>query len=445
MNAGQELTRPAPTTGAHLDPAAALSLGRIAWIQVVLASVLMLATLPGRTQGLGLVTEPLLRDLQLDRVDYANMNLWATLLGALACFPAGWLIERLGLRWTTAGVLLLLGISVWQLSTVAASSVLVFGWLFATRAFGQSALSVCSIVTVGRWFPQRAGLAMGVYSVLLSVWFAVAFGVVGYSVRANGWRPAWGQIALALMFVITPLVVLVLREPERRGRGDLATQQTEGQVSPRGKAPADLTLGEVLKTGAFWLFAGSAAAFNLVASGLGLFNEGVLAERGFDQKTYHVFLAVTTLLSLGGQFLCGWLSRKYRYQTLTFLALVVYAIALGFIPVMSQHWQLWVLAALMGGSGGMIIVIFFSVWSDLFGQRHLGRIQGAAQMLTVLSSALGPLLFARSVEVCHSYSPLLFVLSGVTLVLAFAARYVRTPSELAASANPSGAQTGCPA
>ena len=62
----------------------------------------MVATLPGRTPGLGLVTEPLLQDLNLDRVSYANMNLWATLLGALVCFPAGWAIERVGLRWITA-------------------------------------------------------------------------------------------------------------------------------------------------------------------------------------------------------------------------------------------------------------------------------------------------------------------------------------------------------
>src|SRR5262249_42205401 len=37
------------------------------WINVVLASVAMTATLPGRSHGLGLVTEPLVSDLNLDR------------------------------------------------------------------------------------------------------------------------------------------------------------------------------------------------------------------------------------------------------------------------------------------------------------------------------------------------------------------------------------------
>ena len=422
MTAGPELsTKPENRLTAESVNTVPSNLRRVARTQVVLASVLMVATLPGRTQGLGLVTEPLLHDLHLDRVAYANMNLWATLLGAFVCFPAGWAIERIGLRWTTAAIAMLLGLSTWQLGSVAGSALLLFAWLLATRAFGQSALSVCSIVTVGRWFPNRAGLAMGVYSVLLSIGFAVAFGVVGYSVRTNGWRAAWEQIALALVFVVTPLALFALREPAR---------VVEGASNTKAITSTGLTLAASLNTGAFWLFAGSAAAFNLVASGLGLFNEAVLAERGFDQRTYHLFLAVTTLLSLGGQFLCGWLSRKLRYQTLTFLSLLVYALGLAFMPLSSHYWQLWILAALLGGAGGMIIVIFFSVWSDLFGQRHLGRIQGAAQMLTVLSSGLGPLLFAKTVEVWGSYTPLLFTLAGLTLALAFVARHVRAPDYL---------------
>src|SRR5262249_6882963 len=117
----------------------------------------------------------------------------------------------------------------------------------------------------------------------------------------------------------------------------------------------DFTLGEAIRTGAFWLFAGAGGAFNLVASGLGLFNEAVLAERGFDRKSFHIFLAASSLMSLAGQFLCGWLTRRYKYQTLVGFALFLYAISLGVIPLITQHWHLWALAAFMGVAGGMII------------------------------------------------------------------------------------------
>jgi MFS family permease len=390
-------------------------------MQVVLASILMVATFPSRTQGLGLITEPLLLDLRLDRVRYANMNLWATLLGALACFPAGWAIDRYGLRWITAAVVLLLGIVVWQFGAVMTPGVLLFALLLATRAIGQSALSVCSIATVARWFPGRAGFAMGVYSVLLSVFFAVAFGAIGYSVRASGWRETWAWIAGILIFTVAPLVLVALREPRRNSSSARVPAETE--TNRHGQ----FTLAASLRTPAFWVFAGAGAAFNLVSSGLGLFNESILNERGFDQKTFHVFLVVTTLASLVGQFVSGWLTRRWRYQTLTFLALLVYALGLGLVPFINQHWQLWILAVLLGAAGGMIIVVFFSVWSDLFGQRHLGRIQGAAQMLTVVFSGLGPLLFAQCVKATGSYAPLLLALAGFSALLALVARQVPVP------------------
>ena len=78
----------------------------------LLAAAAMVATLPGRTHGLGLITEPLLADLGLDRVAFASLNFWATLLGAAFCLPIGWLLDRVGMRTTLAGVLLALGATV---------------------------------------------------------------------------------------------------------------------------------------------------------------------------------------------------------------------------------------------------------------------------------------------------------------------------------------------
>src|SRR5262245_59077411 len=149
------------------------------WLHVILAAFLMLATLPGRTQGLGLVTEPLLQDLRLDRVLFANLNLWATLIGAVFCFPAGWLLDRFGLRRVTPILVALLGLVVWQMSHLGGGVVWMFVLLTLTRGLGQSALSVASISAVGKWFERRVGLAMGVYAFLLSALFAVAFGVIG--------------------------------------------------------------------------------------------------------------------------------------------------------------------------------------------------------------------------------------------------------------------------
>src|SRR6476646_11169612 len=82
------------------------------------AAAAMVATLPGRTHGLGLVTEPLLADPGLDRVPFAALNFWATLLGAAFCLPAGWAIDRVGVRAVLAAVLVGLGVVVAAMTRV---------------------------------------------------------------------------------------------------------------------------------------------------------------------------------------------------------------------------------------------------------------------------------------------------------------------------------------
>src|SRR5262245_39224735 len=388
-----------------------------AWTNVLIAALIMVATLPGRTQGLGLITEPLLRDLNVDRVSYAHINLWATLLGAIVCLPAGRLFDRLGLRITTTLITALLSLVVWRMSSLAGGIAALFFLVFATRALGQSALSVASITVVGKAFDRSIGVAMGVYSVLLSMFFAGAFTIVGSVVRNAGWREAWSGIALALVLFVTPAVLVFLREPGK-------TLPSHGKNGIGGEG---LSLREALGTPAFWVFGGATSLYGLVASGLGLFNEAVLAERGFSQETYHQFLAGTAIIALIGQLGCGLMTLRWSMQRLVAGALFAYAVALAAFPFLTTLPQLWIFAALVGFSGGMITVIFFAIWRRAYGSAHLGRIQGAAQMLTVLASAIGPLLFAKSVELTGSYMPVLYALAPAVALLGIAALRVRLP------------------
>ena len=187
------------------------------WIVLLAAAAAMLGTLPGRTQGLGLVTEPLMADLGISRVDYAQLNLWATLIGSLAAIGIGRFIDRLGTRVVLTVVAAALGAVV-----VAMSGVQSF-WALAvavtlTRGLGQSALSVISLAMVGQWFVRRIDIAMAVYSIVMSIGFMIAFPVVGSLVQSIGWRAAWMWIGVALIVALAPISWLfVRRDPETIG------------------------------------------------------------------------------------------------------------------------------------------------------------------------------------------------------------------------------------
>ena len=71
------------------------------------------------------------------------------------------------------------------------------------------------------------------------------------------------------------------------------------------------------------------------------------------------------------------------------------------------------------------MVIFFAFWRRHYGRKELGRIQGAAQALTVVGSAIGPLLLAQAFTISGSYS-VVFRLLAVA-VAAFALLAWLTP------------------
>src|SRR6188474_241285 len=180
------------------------------WVMLLLAAAAMVGTLPGRTQGLGLVTEPLIADLGIGRVDYAQLNLWATLIGAVFAIGIGRFIDRLGARIVLTTVAAALGIVVCAMSNVHSFWALAIA-VTLTRGFGQSALSVISLTMVGQWFVRGIDGAMAVYSILMSIGFMIAFPVVGSLVQSWGWRSAWFAIGIALLVVLAPLSLALAR------------------------------------------------------------------------------------------------------------------------------------------------------------------------------------------------------------------------------------------
>jgi MFS family permease len=394
------------------------------WTNLIVAALAMVATLPGRTQGLGLVTEPLLADLRVDRVTYATINLWATLIGSLFCLPVGRLTDRLGARVMLIALMSSLGATVLVMSRSASLDAL---WvtITLTRGLGQSALSVVSLALVGKWFARRLNQAMGVYALLVGVGFIVAFPTVGQAIQSAGWRAAWSGVGVALIAVLTPLAWVFVR--------DRPVSDPSGDVENLTAQPSDLTVWEALRSSAFWVFALSSSVFGLVYSGIALFNESILAERGFGPSTYYMALVTSTLLGLAANFAGGWLASSWSIQKLMGIGMAVLAVALLALPHVQTEAHVVLYAVAMGVAGGIVTVVFFSVWGQVFGRSHLGRIQGCAQMLTVLASAIGPLLLAQTLARTGSYDAIFYGLAVVVIALGISSWLVALPRRPAAS------------
>jgi MFS family permease len=187
------------------------------------------------------------------------------------------------------------------------------------------------------------------------------------------------------------------------------------------------TWQQALASPAFWTFSIGAALYGLVASGIGLFNESILAERGFGPDVYYQTLIVTAMTALIGNFGGGWLATRMSLTNLLAASLFVLALGLAALPHITAFAHVMAWATAMGLGGGLVMVLFFSVWPRVYGRAHLGRIQGAAQAMTVVASAIGPLLLAWCVDWTGSYAAMFNILAAVIGSLAFVSMMTPLP------------------
>ncbi|QJX00980.1 MFS transporter [Frigoriglobus tundricola] len=392
------------------------------WVNVVLAAVAMSATLPGRTYGLGLIKEPLRAELGITDLRFNVLNFWSVVIGAACVVPVGRLIDRLGARRVLAGVGAALGGCVLLMSRAADEAALAVT-LTLVRGLGQGALSVVAIALVVKWFRRRAGVAIGAFALLLAPGFVVPIIMVGEAVTAVGWRAAWAGIGSVLLFGLVPLGLVFARSsPEACGippdESDDAADRAE-PMAPRA----------VLATPSFWVFTAAATVFNLVFSALTLDNESLLVEHCLDGKQANELILGTLMFSgLPANVVAGSLARRRPLGKLLGGGVAILAASVLLFPFVTTLGLAVVYAVLLGVSGGVVTVIYFTVYGHTYGRTHLGSIQATVQVLSVFASASGPVLLAAVREQGNGTGPFFYGFAAVALVIAVAAWVVRPPA-----------------
>ena len=399
------------------------------WTILLMASIAMTATLPGRTHGLGLITKPLTDDLALgvNEAAFSHLNFWAVLIGSAICIPTGRAIDRFGTRLVLTIVAVVLGMSVGAM-TVASNWIWMLIALTFVRGFGQGALSVVSMAMVGKWFTNRLAIAMGLFSVLLAIGFIIATVGTSEAVQAFGWREAWLGIAAFLLFGLAPASWLFVRNtPESIGRFVDASTDAD---QPIHSVLQDLPVRQALCSSAFWIVTIATAVFQLTWSAVTLFQESLLVDRGFDHNSFTLVMGLLVFAGLPANLLTGWLAKPHRIGGLLAIGMLLLAGSLAAFPSVQTTTHLVWYGLSLGFSGGVITVIFFSAYGQAFGRTHLGVIQSVVQVIMTLASAAGPILMTTFKS--NGLTALFFYLSAAfaMLLAGFATARSRRPSPL---------------
>jgi hypothetical protein len=221
--------------------------------------------------------------------------------------------------------------------------------------------------------------------------------------------------------VLAPIFAILVRSAP----ANADTDTPEFRAQPQSEN--DFTFAEALASPAYWLIAISTSIYGLISSGMSLFNESLLVQQGFEKGAYYELSKMTTVVGLLANLTTGCVTTRVRMTVVTGGAMAILASALLCLPLVKTKEALFCYAFAMGCAGGMVTVLFFAAFARLFGRAHLGSIQGLAQMMTVLFSAMGPVVLAEVHARTKSYLPATQSLGIICVILAVLVTIVPVP------------------
>jgi MFS family permease len=297
-----------------------------AWVVAAITFVALVAAAAFRS-SLGVLIEPMASDhgWSLQSVSVAvTVNL--VLYGLMAPFAAA-LMEKFGIRRVVAVALVLMA-SGMALATVASQPwqlVATWGLLMGVGA-GCMAL-VFGAIVAGRWFVERRGLVMGVFSTAYATGSLLFLPGIAQVSTTSGWR--YACLALSVLAIaLVPFVLVLLRErPSELGLRPYGAPP--GWVEPAplddaGISPARIALirlREASRSRTFWLLAGGFFVCGWSTNGLvGTHFISAAHDHGMPITTGATLLAFIGIFDVVGTLGSGWLTDRYDSRVL----LVVY-------------------------------------------------------------------------------------------------------------------------
>jgi len=440
------------------------------WWILVVATVGIVASIPGQTMGVSVFTDSLIEHTGLSRLAVSHAYLIGTVASALALPVGGVWIDRFGARWIGTLAALGLGATLLFLTGVDRAAVALapavglerasaplLAWpllalgFAALRFAGQGMLTLVSRTMLARWFERRRGLVSGISSGFVNFGFASAPLLLHFWLEAAGWRGAWRGMGLSVGLGMALVAAVFFRDdpascglqtdgdPTPRGDGDRvagaeprgdrddATSSSAGPAFARRPAAPDFTRAQALRTAAFWIVTGAVAIQAMVGTGITFHIVSLGVEAGLSQaQAVAIFLPIAMVSTPMG-FLAGAAADRLPVRALvTLMSIFQIAMCLG----MAWFGSLtgWVVAIIGWGiASGCYGPLTFAAMPNLFGVRHLGAIQGAQMTLLVFASALGPSVLAALQSVFGSYRPGLVLLGLLPAGIALAAPFTRTP------------------
>ena len=401
------------------------------WVMLGAGALGYFASGPAQSHTFSVFITPISEDLEVSRTWVSTAYALATLVAAFGLPYMGRLIDRYGVRRVLLGVTLGLGMSAMAFGQVTGMVALTLGF-GALRFLGQGSLMLSSANLVSQWFSRKRGFALSLMSLGFAASMAAHPPLAQWLIDQAGWRDAWFWMGVMTWCLLLPVVLLLVQDkPEAVGMqpdgvAGAPARDSAGAADRHG-ADVGLTLGEAMRTPAFWIIAASLSTLSMLVTGLFFHQVSILDAQGLDPQTAASVFSISALTMVSFMPVFGRALDRYRTQYLFSLTMLIMAGSLAMMSAVGDVATAIAYAVVFGLTNAALHTHNAFLWPRFFGRKHLGSIQGAGTTINVVGASLGPLPLAVAFDLEGSYDTALLALTMLPVACAVAVLFLREP------------------
>ena len=348
----------------------------------------------------------------------------ALLISGVAAIPAGRWLDRHGPRglMTAGSVAATLLVVAWS----RVESLLGFYLVWAGIGLVMAAvLYEPAFVVVATWFRRYRARALTLLTFVAGLASVIYIPLSEWLVSGYGWREGLLILAVLLAIGTIPLHALVLRRsPEALG---LAPDGEASAIQRGGAVVAEprMTAREALHSQTFWWLVAAFVLATLATMTMTVHLIPYLIGRGFGSGFAASAAGAVGLLALPGRLIFTPLGGRIPRRVVTAAIFAIQTVSLVVLVVVPGTWGAVLFVVLFGAGFGAITPARAALVSDLFGASSYGAINGVVALCITASRAVAPVGAGLLLAAAGSYTPVIWLVAGLSALAVVAALRAR--------------------
>ncbi|MCG7333559.1 MFS transporter [Salinicoccus roseus] len=387
------------------------------WVIVAVCGLAVFFSGPGQTYSNAAFIDEYIKEFGWSRTEVSSIYSFATLVAGFVMIGVGNFIDRFGQKKMMLIAGIVLALATFFNSFVQNMFMLAIGFFFI-RLFGQGSMTLIPNTLVPQWFIRKRGVAFSLM-MLGSFSSAMLFPIINvWLISEWGWRFAWQFWGFALLLIFVPLAWIFIRNsPEEMGLAP------DGPIRKRNDGEEDenidvfnfedsWTLKEASRTLSFWTLLICVGIPSMVNTGITFHIVSIFKENGLEMGASAMVLSLMAMVGIPMSFVSGLITDRIRTNYILIMIFVIEIILLLFLNNVTTYALAILFGVIWGMSNGLERIGTNVVWSNYFGRRYVGSINGVGSTMVVIGSSLGPLPFGLGYDMFGSYT---FILTLMVL------------------------------